>query len=129
MYDEPGRIVYRTKDAARYPGEGTDCRSHWFRVVRQGAGGRYFLLVQHGGGDQRVSLGYNYRNYAAMFDPLTPDARFWLMWQMLEIYNEARMEAAKETAHKYEQAFVEGRLKKRKLPARGHTKVWIETPR
>lgn len=124
MYDEPGRIVM--KPNPRHPGEGTDCRSHWFRLVKSDIGAEWWLLAHHGGGQQRVRLGYGYRNYPAMFDPLSSDARFWLMWQMLEIFNEARSLGAQEAGYLHKKAFVEGRLKKRKYRGSDEYKVWID---
>ena len=122
IYCEHGRIIYGSPE--RKAGEGTDCRSHWFRIVKNM--GCWFLLVHHGAGEERVRLGYGYRNYPAMFDPLTSDARFWLMWQLLEIYHGGHITGVEETAQRYTTAFVEGRLKKRKLPKQEHVKVWIE---
>lgn len=80
IYDEHGRIVYWTDE--KKPGEGVDCRSHWFRIVRQGS--LYYLLVRHGGGDERIRLS-SWGNFRAMFDPLSSDARYSLMHQMLSI--------------------------------------------
>lgn len=123
VYCEHGRIIYRTPE--KIPGQGTDCRSHWFRVVRRS--GAYFLLVHHGVGEERVSLGYSYRNFTAMFDPLNSDARFWLFWTILDVHHNAQRAARDQAATEYKQAFVDGRLKKRKMPGRPDTKVWIET--
>jgi hypothetical protein len=122
VYCEHGRIVYRTPE--KKPGSGTDCRSHWFRIVRNG--GSYALLVKHGGGEQRVELGYNYRQQDAIFGPLSSDARFWLMWIILEVHNNAGQAATQKTASVYKSAFVSGTLKKRKVRGQQAVKVWIE---
>ena len=119
LYCEPGRIVTRAS------GSGTDCRSHWFRIVKNG--GMYSLLVQHGGGEQRVRLGYEYRNPRAIFDPLPSDARYWLMWILLEVHNAAQRAASAMAAQTYKQAFADGRLKKRKQRGQDAVKVWIES--
>ncbi len=123
IYDEPGRIVYWTDE--KLPGQGVDCRSHWFRIVRQY--GSYCLLVRHGAGDERVKLG-GWGNFRAMFEPLSSDARYSLMHQMMNIHREAKMQGAERTAAHYRQAFIEGRLKKRKMPRQSGVKVWIEEP-
>jgi hypothetical protein len=41
---------------------------------------------------------------------------------------DSRRAGADSTAAEYRRAFAEGRLKKRKMPARGAVKVWIEPP-
>lgn len=123
LFCEHGRIVYR--DEERLPGRGTDCRSHWFRIVKNG--GRFALLVKHGGGEQRVELGYNYRNQAAIFGSLPTDARYWLMWILLEVHNDAARAAVANTSETYKQAFADGRLKKRKNRGQASCKVWIES--
>lgn len=51
---------------------------------------------------------------------------FLLCWYMIEAARVARDAGRQESADEYRKAFVDGRLKKRKLPARGCVKVWIE---
>src|SRR5688572_9405566 len=51
VYDGPGRCG------------GLDCHSHHFRLVMDS--GRAFLLVQHGGGDERIQLGSVHRTAMA----------------------------------------------------------------
>jgi len=121
IYDEHGRIVYWTEE--KKAGEGVDCRSHWFRIVRNC--GSYFLLVRHGGGQEIIRLN-GWGNFRTMFDPLSSDARYSLMHQMLNIHHATQREARSEVHHTYRTAFSEGRLKKRKV--KGGVKVWIEEP-
>ena len=85
----------------------------------------YTLIVQHGGGVERVDLGYSRRTVNA-FDHMDSDTRFRLMWSILDVHTNAQREAAAATARTFQDAFIQGRLKKRHLPARGTTKVWIE---
>ena len=87
--------------------------------------GDYTLVVSHGGGVERVNLGYS-RRIVNAFNQMDSDSRFRLMWTFLDDYHSARTEAAVDTAKTYREAFVEDRLKKRRLPARNATKVWIE---
>lgn len=122
IYDEHGRVLYWTEE--RKPGEGVDCRSHWFRIVRQY--GSYYLLVQHGAGGERIPVG-SWGNFRAMFDPLTSDARYSVMHHMLNIHHEAQREARAEVHTAYRTAFAEGRLKKRKV--KDGIKVWTEEPK
>ena len=125
MYDEPGRIIYCPKELARYEGEGTDCRSHWYRLIKPRFG-PWTLLVKHGGGTERVELGHNYNNFPAIFDPLTSDARYLLMSQLMSTYQAGKDGASMRVSDAYELAFVEGRLKKRKYPNQSTYKVWVE---
>ena len=125
MYDEPGRIIYRT--AEKKPGDGTDYRSHWYRIIKPRFG-PWTLLVRHGGGDERVELGYDYNNFPAIFDPLTSDARYLLMNQLKLTHRAGQDEGRTKTADRYKTAFAEGRLKKRKLPRQQAYKIWIEEP-
>lgn len=123
MYDEPGRIIYRT--AEKKPGDGTDYRSHWYRLIKPRFG-PWTLLVRHGGGDERVELGYDYNNFPAIFDPLTPDARYLLMNQLMLTHRAGHDNGRAQTTQRYKEAFVEGRLRKRKYPKLNAYKVWIE---
>lgn len=125
MYDEPGRIVSRTPE--NRPGDGVDYRSHWYRLIKP-AFGPWTLLVRHGGGDERVELGYDYNNFPAIFDPLTSNARYLLMNQLMLTHRAGENEGRDKTTYRYKKAFAEGRLKKRKLPKQEAFKIWIEEP-
>ncbi|MBB4200602.1 hypothetical protein GGD83_004431 [Rhodoblastus sphagnicola] len=120
LFHEPGRILPSVHEGV----SGTDCRSHSFKIVKPRVG-NYALIVQHGSGIERVDLGYSRRTVNA-FEQMDSDTRFRLMWSILDIHTNAKREAAEATAKTFREAFVQGRLKKRHLPARGTTKVWIE---
>lgn len=51
---------------------------------------------------------------------------FLLCWYLIDNARSARAAGREAAATEYRQAFVDGRLKKRKLPAQGKVKVWIE---
>lgn len=51
---------------------------------------------------------------------------FLLCWYLIDCAHYSRQAGRDDAAKEYRTAFVEGRLKKRKLPARGQVKVWIE---
>jgi hypothetical protein len=120
LFHEPGRVLPSIHDDVR----ATDCRSHCFKIVKP-RHGDYTLIVRHGGGVERVNLGYS-RRIVNAFRQMDSDSRFRLMWTFLDVYHAAKTEAADATAKTYREAFVEDRLKKRRLPARNATKVWIE---
>jgi hypothetical protein len=123
LFHEPGRILPSVNEGV----SGTDCRSHSFKIVKPRYG-NYTLIVQHGGGIERVDLGYSRRTVNA-FAQMDSDTRFRLMWSILDVQTNAKRAAAEATAKTFREAFVQGRLKKRHLPARGTTKVWIEPER
>jgi hypothetical protein len=58
----------------------------------------------------------------------TPDerARFFHCLSLTDLHREAMAWGAEETAARYRRAFIEGRLKKRKLRGQDSMKVWIE---
>jgi hypothetical protein len=58
----------------------------------------------------------------------TPDERacFFHCLSLTDLHREAMTLGAEETAARYRRAFVEGRLKKRKLRGQDSMKVWIE---
>jgi hypothetical protein len=118
IFCEHGRILDAQTD------RGVDCRSHWFRVVKSRLG-LYLLLVKHGGGEEHIPFGYSRRTVEALH-PLSSDARYWLLHEFYRMHRDSREITVRETVTRYQKAFVDGRLKKRKLPARGVVKVWIE---
>lgn len=110
---EYGRIMDRT-----------DFRSHWFMLVHA-RNGPYFLLVKHGGGEERFSLGHSNR-FAHIFAKLDSDDRYRLLHTLFNVNHDAASLAAEITAKIYRKAFAEGKLKKRKLTGQDAVKVWIE---
>lgn len=121
LFDEPGRC------SPQINGDGsTDYHSHHYRLVGVRHGG-FRLLVRHGGGEERVSLGYSYRRIADLVAMLpSSDARYLFLHALYTIHQEAS-DAARETeANRWRAAAADGRLKKRRYPKRDTTRVWIE---
>jgi hypothetical protein len=114
LYSEPGRIAFDV-----------DFRSYWFKVVKAEYGG-YFLLVKHGGGEERYRLNYGNQNFEKTLEPLPSDARFLTLFTYMDVIRTAKSHARYGAIEEYRKAFVEGRLKKRKQPGRNSYKVWIE---
>jgi len=119
LYCEHGRVIQKAFD-----NYAVDYRSHWFRVVKQY--GSCYLLVRHGAGDERMKLSWSIGECTGILGALLSDNRYKLMHTLYRMNVEGRDEGANQAATSYQDAFVEGRLKKRKMPARGYTKVWIE---
>ena len=113
IYSECGRVL-----------DNTCYRSHYFRLVRGQYGG-YYLLVKHGGGQERTKIAYSNRIIPSL-ENLDSDARYFIFHTMHRIELEARTLAVENTASKYRAAFVNGKLKKRKLRGQPSVKVWIE---
>lgn len=118
LVSEHGRILPALINPG--PGRGVDCRSHSFKLVRGQYGG-FYLLVRHGGGDERFKVDYSNR-LAAVFEALDSDARYYLLHTLLKVHHTAERAAQQQTATKYAQAFAEGRLRKRRKQGR----AWVE---
>lgn len=54
---------------------------------------------------------------------------FLLCWFMIDAAQAADSAGYARAADEHRKAFIEGRLRKRKLPARGAVRVWIEPPK
>src|ERR1700721_24187 len=114
IYDEPGRCG------------GIDAPSHHFRLVKCYAA--YDVLTQHGGGEDRFSLGCVGRLLVPSLDALDSNGRFWLMHTLYSAREDTQRATEKTVAHKWRLAAVEKRIKTRKLRGRGAVRVWIEPP-
>lgn len=109
-FDEPGRCG------------GLDAHSHHFRLVKNG--GRWHLLVRHGGGDERIRLG-SWPSIEAL-SSLDTNARYWLLHTLYYTQYYAAMDAREKERRLWTQAAAEKRIKTRKQRGRGTVKVWIE---
>lgn len=54
---------------------------------------------------------------------------FLMCWFLIDAAREAQRTGYQEAKQEHRLAFVEGRLKKRKMPGRADHKVWIEEPK
>ena len=116
IFSEHGRILDKV-----------DYRSHWFVLSKKQYGG-YHLLVKHGGGEEGIPLGYSKR-YEIMMESLESDTRYYLMHALMEAFHNGKTKGRDESTTLYRNAFVDGRLKKRKLPSKNEVRVWIESPK
>ncbi len=111
LHDEPGRCG------------GLDSHSYHYRLVRQY--GSTFLLVRHGGGDERFRLSCT----NVLLDGLAEmdsTLRYWTFNAIYHAGSDAQKKARENEAARWRQAAAEKRIRTRK--ARGATtiKVWIE---
>jgi hypothetical protein len=101
---------------------------HFLRYARNPDAERFcaVLIRVHDGAGWEVWRGDPM--LAAALSGYGGDARglFLLCWFLRDSTRAARDAGRHETAAEYRRAFVDGRLRKRKLPAQGKVKVWIE---
>lgn len=112
IFSECGRVL-----------DNVDYRSHWFVLTK--CHSFYFLLVKHGGGEERLQIGWSDR-LAQALAAVDSDNRYLLMHTMHKINSSAKQYAWDNANATYKKAFAEGRLKKRKVRGQAAVKVWIE---
>jgi hypothetical protein len=112
LYDEPGRCG------------GCDSHAFHYRVTK--LHGSLYLLVRHGAGDERIRLSL-YNQQVEVLSGLDSNARYWILNAIFHAQSSARREGEEKQAARYRQAFVDGRLKKRKNRGGTAYKVWIDT--
>ena len=98
-------------------------RAFYFSLVKDQYGG-HALCVSHGAGEERIN-GHHFRLAVAAMKNLDSDNRFRLMFALFDQHRESKRAGRNEAITTYQNAFVEGRLKKRKLPKQNRVKVWI----
>jgi len=115
LYDEPGRCG------------GLDCHSHHFRIVKADMG-RHYLLVRHGGGDERITLCSigDLVIKGRTLDTMDSNARYWWMYLLFSVQREAASKAREAANKVWQQAAVAKRIKTRKNRGANTVKVWIE---
>lgn len=109
LFDEPGRCG------------GLDSHCHHYRVVTRYSS--VFLLVRHGGGDERVRLSAGSLLTVA-FSALDSNARYWFLNAIYHAHSDGAREAREKENHSWRTAAAEKRIKTRKM--RDGVKVWIE---
>lgn len=111
IYDEPGRCG------------GLDAHCHHYRVVKQF--GSLFLLVQHGGGAERLRL-HDTPSLIATLTALDTNSRYWLLHAIYYANSDGAKHAHEQTSRTWRQAAAEKRIKTRKQRGSASVKVWIE---
>ena len=111
LYDEPGRCG------------GLDSHCHHYRVALKY--GSFYLLVRHGGGDERIRLA----DTPSLLDTLASldsTARYWVLNTIYHAHSDGARQAADKCNGTWTQAAAEKRIKTRKNARRGTVKVWVE---
>jgi len=118
IFTECGRVLDKT------------CyRAYWLMLVKCQYGG-HALLVKHGGGEERINL-FSAGRYRVpeTLAALDSDARYLMLFQLYWIHTEARRSGEAKARAELTTAFVEGRLKKRKVRGQSAYKVFVERVR
>ena len=111
LYDEPGRCG------------GSDSHAYHFRVTADCS--RVYLLVRHGGGDERMIFGWKNTTLPALA-ALDSNGRYWLLCAAYHGMKYASNRACDTERAEWQKAAAEKRIRTRKQPNRGFIKVWIE---
>ena len=114
LFDEPGRCG------------GLDSHSHHFRLVKHSSS--LFLLIRHGGGDERMRL-YPHRDLPKFLEAMDSNTRYWMLATIHSAYSDGEIYGRDRVREIWTQAAIEKRIRTRKLPSRGIVKVWIEEKR
>lgn len=84
------------------------------------------ITVMHGGGVEQLIVRDMVADAIELVAQADERAAFKLCWGLFEVARDAHTAGCKETRSKCFEAFVDGRLKKRKKPGQDVHKVWIE---
>lgn len=110
LFDEPGRSIPKGFWCENY---GIDCNSHHFRVI-QPQFGNPVIAVKHGGGTERIRLDYRAHVLTNILSGLDTNSRYTMLYMLYDANRKGAEEAQQKTKAEYSNAFVEGRLKKKR---------------
>jgi|WetSurMetagenome_2_1015567.scaffolds.fasta_scaffold89234_3 hypothetical protein len=116
IFSEHGRVLDKT-----------DYRSHWLMLVSDPYS--ITLLVKHGGGQERICLGYKsiyWKQMVKSLEPMDRDGRYLMLYALYALHTDTRRRASEMATAAMKLAFVEGRLKKRKVRGQSAYKVTVE---
>lgn len=122
--DLPGFV-----EESPFSSAGVTYESHHFWVhfgarYKSGKPGRAIIVVHHGGGWEAWEAE---SMLAQAMETIADDrALFKLCWSLADIHRNATLSGRDAAAGEYKRAFVDGRLKKRKIRGSDRVKVWIE---
>jgi hypothetical protein len=103
-------------------GIGLDCHSHHFCVTKR-HGGFYFLLVMHGGGQERIPLFSLAPPVLAALDSMPC---YLMAHTIYSAHRDGDRDATLAESVKWRKAAAEKRIKTKKLRGKDAVKVWIE---
>jgi hypothetical protein len=115
----------------RASGNGTCYGSHVIKLARRKGGrpnGDLYILVHHGGGREvwQIPDFYDGGAMVAALIAMPEREQYALLYTIAKMAKNSHSQGADESAKRYKQAFVDGRLKKQKLRGVNAYKVRIE---
>jgi len=108
LRDEPGRCG------------GLDSHAYHYRLVK--VSGSLVLLVQHGGGDERIHLSGPVESVLAQLDSTNC---YWALNAIYHAYSDGKRSGSENTANTWRRAAAEKRIKTRKERGTTSVRVWI----
>lgn len=120
IFREPGRVLDLKSEGGNY---NVCFRSFAYAVTNGKHGHQSILRVRSGLGDRSQAIA---KEAVKALESMDSDARFFLCHAMREAFDEGAKAEGARVARQYQQAFVDGRLKKRKVRGQDSAKVWIE---
>ena len=85
-----------------------------------------YLRVKHGAGEEQWQIDSCSAAVVEALSKLESNDRYFILFAIMRAHQSSKQNATDITALRYKEAFVEGRLKKRKLRGQNLVKVWIE---
>jgi hypothetical protein len=120
IFSEPGRVLDLKSEGGNYD---VCYRAFSYTVTVGKYDHPYTLRSRSGLGDRTQRIP---KEAAKLLAVLDSDARFFLCHALREAYDDGAKAEGARVDLQYRQAFVDGRLKKRKLRGQDRAKVWIE---
>lgn len=111
LYDEPGRCG------------GVDSHHMDCRLVDNCG---LYLLVRHGGGEERIHVSSTRSALKAAFEAMDSNARYWVFAAIQGAHSDGADEAQKKESTRWRTAAAQKRIKTQKQRGRDAVKVWIE---
>jgi hypothetical protein len=111
LHDEPGRCG------------GLDSHCHHYRIVKHFYS--HYLVVRHGGGDERFRL-CTTPLFLESLNALDSNSRYWMLNALFCAGSDGERKGRETANARWKNAAAEKRIKTRKLPSQGIVKVWIE---
>lgn len=101
-----------------------DSHSYDMRLVK--SHGSLFLLIRHGGGQERLRLhAYGLKDFILN---MSDNDCYWFMLEIYHVQKDAASEAKQAEASKWRKAAAEKRIRTKKQRNSNFVNVWIEAP-
>lgn len=84
---------------------------------------------KHGGGEERIPLGYHsryWKQFSQALQGMDSDGRYLMLYALYDLHKDTKRREGDRVRNEMKLAFVEGRLKKRKVRGESAYKVVME---